>query len=119
MPLNSDLQYKTSLPANTTPVAPDGAGTSEITLGGYSLTNTATAARYLKWFDKASAPVVGTDVPLRTVAVPASGGHVAISFHRGILFKLGMWVTVTVNGADTDNTAPAANDVLLTVDYQK
>ncbi len=117
MPLTSDKQFKVSWPANTTPQAPDGSGTTAITLAGYSLTTTVASARYVKFYDKASAPTVGTDSPKRTILVPASG-HVQASFPRGILFALGLWVSVTTVATDADNTAPAANDVLVTVDYQ-
>jgi hypothetical protein len=117
MPLQSDRQFKVSWPANTTPQAPDGSGAAAVTLAGYSLTNTAVAARFVKFYDKATAPTVGTDIPKRTVQVPASG-QVAASFWRGILFKLGLWVSVTNVATDADNTAPTAGDVLVTVDWQ-
>lgn len=117
MPLQSDTQWKESWPGNTTPQAPDGAGNVARSLGGYSLTNAANAARYVKFYDLGSAPVIGTTAPKRTVEVPANG-HVAVSFTRGILFSRGLWASVTVNAADSDNTAAGANDVLVTVDYQ-
>jgi hypothetical protein len=118
MPLSvNDHQYKTSWPANTTPQAVDGSGTSPLTLCGYSLANLAAAARFVKFYDKASAPTVGTDVPKRTIELPASA-MLAADYVRGKEFKLGLWVSVTTAGVDTDNTAPAANDVLVTIDYQ-
>jgi len=117
MPLQSDKQFKASWPANTTPQAPDGSGNTAKTLAGYCLTNAANAARCVKFYDNGSAPTVGTDTPTRTIVVPASG-HVALSFDRGILFTKGLWVTVTVNPADADNTAASNNDMLVTVDYQ-
>jgi hypothetical protein len=118
MPLLSDQQFKVSWPANTTPQAPDGSGTTAISLTGYSLTNTAASARSVKFYDLATAPTVGTTVPKRTVTLAASGGHIAVSFVRGIIFKQGLWISVTQNAGDSDNTAPAANDVLVTVDFQ-
>jgi hypothetical protein len=117
MPLQSDKQFKVSWPANTTPQAPDGSGAVAVTLAGYSLTTTVASIRFVKFFDKAVAPTVGTDVPKRTIQVPASG-HIQASFPRGIIFLLGLWVTVTTVALDSDATAPAANDVLVTVDFQ-
>jgi hypothetical protein len=118
MPLQSDKQFKASWPANTTPQAPDGSGSSTVSLCGYTITNTAVAARSIKFYDKATSPTVGTDVPKRTVIV-AAGGTIQIGFARGKLFLLGLWVAVTVNPADSDNTSPAAGDVLLSVDFQR
>lgn len=118
MPLSShDSQFKVSWPGNTTPQAPDGDGSKSRTLTGYSLTNAAAAARFVKFYDKATSPTVGTDVPKRTIVLPASA-HVAQSFVRGIGFLLGFWVSVTNVVTDADNTAPTANDVLVTVDFQ-
>jgi hypothetical protein len=118
MPLQSDKQFKVSWPANTTPQAPDGSGSSTVSLCGYTIANSAGTARAVKFYDKATAPTVGTDVPKRTVVV-AAGATVQIGFARGKLFLLGLWVAVTVNAPDSDNTAPAAGDVLLSVDFQR
>ena len=117
MPLQSDKQYKKSWANNTTPLPPDAAGNVAVTLAGFVLTNAASAARSVKFFDKASAPTVGSDVPVRTYNLAANTSVVA-DFARGKLFTLGMWVTVTANAGDSDNTASSNNDVLVTVDYQ-
>jgi hypothetical protein len=117
MPLQSDKQYKVSWAGNTTPLAPDGTGNTAASLCGYALTNTASSARHVKFYDKASAPSVGTDVPKRTVSLAANTTQ-EIDFIRGKLFLSGLWVSVTTGVADTDNSAPTANDVLVTVDYQ-
>jgi hypothetical protein len=114
---SSDNQFRANWPANTTPQAPDASGAVSVSLCGFGLTNTAAAARFVKFYDKATAPVVGTDAPKRTIEVGA-GLSLYAEFSRGKLFKLGMWVSVTVNAADADNTAPAAGDVLMTVDWQ-
>jgi hypothetical protein len=115
--LQGDKQFKASWPANTTPQAPDGSGAAAVTLGGYTLTNTNAAARSVKFYDKASAPTVGTDVPKRTVTVPATS-TLEKTFPRGVNFLAGLWISVTVNPADTDTNAPGAGDLLVTVDYQ-
>lgn len=117
MPLQSDKQYKVAWAGNTTPLAPDGSGTTAASLCGYALTNTTASARHVKFYDKASAPSVGTDVPKRTVSLAANTTQ-EIDFVRGKLFSLGLWVSVTTGVADTDTGAPSANDVLVTIDYQ-
>jgi hypothetical protein len=117
MPLQSDKQFKTSWPANTTPQAPDGSGAKSVTLAGYSLTNVNASARFVKFYDTSTSPTVGNTVPVRTIQLPGSSTAQA-DFHRGKIFLNGMWISVTAIGSDADNTAPAANDVLVTIDYQ-
>ena len=118
MPLSTnDLQFKASWPGNTTPQAPDGSGAKPETLCGYAITNTAASARSVKFYDSATSPTVGTTVPKRTIEV-AAGATAVADFLRGKQFVEGLWVAVTANPADTDNTAPTAGDVILTVDYQ-
>ena len=117
MPLSQgDSQFKVSWPSNTTPQAPDGSGTTRATLCGFTVENNAAASRAVKFYDKASSPTVGTDIPKRTVIVPAGQTFVA-EFRRGKTFQSGLWVSVTVNAADADATAPTAGDIILTVDF--
>ncbi|MBK9156740.1 MAG: hypothetical protein IPM11_01190 [Micropruina sp.] len=67
---------------------------------------------YLKFFNKASAPVLGTDVPVITKAVKAGQpfsldfGFIGQSFTTGIAFA------ITGGVADLDATAVAAGDIL-------
>ena len=72
---------------------------------------TATAA-YVKLYDKASAPVVGTDVPIVTIPVPASAagvGTVAFDFGTiGKSFSTGIALAVTAAAIATDATASVA-----------
>lgn len=72
--------------------------------------NAAGAARYLKIYDKASAPTVGTDTPVLTLYLPASSSFVfdfpALYFATGIAYAL------TTGSADADTGALTAGDVL-------
>src|SRR5262249_23258938 len=113
--MQSDRVFKVAWPASTTPQAPDGSGTSPVSLCGYSLTNVAVSPRYLKVYDKSSAPVVGTDSPKLTIDVPASGSRQSAPLFRAARFQFGLWISVSVNPLDSDNTAPSAADVLVTV----
>jgi hypothetical protein len=72
--------------------------------------NTATSARFLKLYDKASAPVVGTDVPAFTIYLPPGGGF-SDEFSIPAAFTTGIAYAITSAIADTDATAIAANDV--------
>lgn len=72
---------------------------------------TATAA-YVKLYNKASAPVVASDVPVMTIAIPATAAGVAEkSFDFGIIgkrFATGIAIAVTGAAAATDATNAVA-----------
>lgn len=74
-----------------------------------SVTNAATSIRYVKLYDKASAPTVGTDTPLLVYGVPASGG---IALDMNHLFTLGIAYGFTTGAADNNSGPVVANDLL-------
>jgi len=72
--------------------------------------NAKAAVVYLKLYDKATAPTVGTDVPVYTLACPASG---PFRFDLGgFQFTLGIGYGLTTDAADAGTTALLAADVL-------
>jgi hypothetical protein len=73
--------------------------------------NNAASARYVKFYDKASAPVVGTDTPLFTLILEASIAPALIKLDMGIPFSSGIAYAITGGVADSDTTAVTANDV--------
>jgi hypothetical protein len=83
-------------------------------LTGFMLINQAAAWRYVKFYDKATAPVVGTDVPKMTIPLPPASG-IPLSPSDGIYFSLGIGIAATTAIADADVGAPAANDVVASV----
>jgi hypothetical protein len=69
------------------------------------------AARFLKLYDKATAPTLGTDVPVLTIPIPA-GGIVSMSLGAvGVDFSAGLSIAITALGTDADTTAVAANEI--------
>jgi hypothetical protein len=70
----------------------------------------ASNARYVKFYDKASSPTVGTDTPLFVLGIPAGGGCVT-EFDLGLAFTSGIAYAVTASAADNDTTAVSAADV--------
>ena len=86
--------------------------------GGY-LRNRAAAEKYVKLYDKASAPVVATDVPLITLGIPAAGyiGLGDIVGTYGMRFSLGIAYAITGAYANTDATATAVGDVDMNLLY--
>lgn len=77
---------------------------------GYALYNNTASAKAFKFYDKATAPTVGTDTPAFTVIIPASGGA-NIEFSSGIPFSTGIGYGITGATADADTTATAVDDV--------
>ena len=84
---------------------------------GYYISNVAAATRFVKFYNKVTAPTVGTDTPLLTICLPASSAA-NVYFGPGIGFGLGIGIGATQLVADADATAPAANDVVVNVFYK-
>lgn len=76
--------------------------------------NTTATIYYLKFYDKASAPTVGSDVPVFTVPIPGSvsGAGVSIPFPSGVRFRLGLAFALTGGLADND-VANAATGIAI------
>lgn len=89
-------------------------GTSNVS--SFYATNEGATAAYIKLYNKATAPTVGTDVPEMTIPVPAavSGmpgvATIPIGFH-GFRFALGLGIAITRNAVHTDTTAIGAGEV--------
>src|SRR5574343_139784 len=87
----------------------------------YSIIAIGTTAniRYLKFYNKASAPTVGTDVPVLTIPVPGNtqGAGVAIHFTVGTVFSTGLAFAITAGVTDADSAAVGANDVIVNLTY--
>lgn len=74
--------------------------------------NNAAAIRYLKLYNKATAPVVGTDVPVMTICL-AAGAHFDVDFGEfGYLFTTGIGYGLTTGVADNDTAVLALGDIL-------
>lgn len=73
-----------------------------------SVFNPTAAIIYLKLYNKASAPTVGTDVPKLTIAVPVNTEKVVEFGAMGKRFGTGIAIATTTGAGATDNTAPTA-----------
>jgi len=78
--------------------------------------NAKASALFLKLYDKASAPTVGTDVPRKTLRLAPSADF---NFELKDSFANGIGFAITGAAADADTTALLAGDVVaLNVDYR-
>ena len=66
---------------------------------------------YLKLYNKATAPVMGTDTPIYTCYLPASAKF-QLSFPFGLNFATGIGFALGTVAADNDSTAVASAAVL-------
>lgn len=83
------------------------------------VTNINASARFLKFYDKASAPTVGTDTPIKVLQIPGntSGSGIVEALGIGIKFSSGIAFAITGGAGDSDTTAISANDVIVNLDY--
>jgi hypothetical protein len=85
-------------------------------LQAFYATNIGATAAFVKLYNKATAPTVGTDVPEMIIAVPAAvagvpGAAEITPGFNGYRFALGLGIAITGAVADSDTTAVAANQV--------
>lgn len=81
--------------------------------------NANVAIRYLKLYDKASAPT-SSDTPVKRWAIPGNSAGAGIVSHwpQGIAFASGIGFRITTGSADTDTGGVAAGEILLNLDYK-
>lgn len=84
---------------------------------GIHINNTNAAARFVKLYNKATAPTVGTDTPVMTIPVAATNGVVRLEFVQGVQFSLGLGIGITGAVTDADTTAVTANDTVVNIQY--
>lgn len=85
----------------------------------YAVNLTATL-RFLKFYNKASAPTVGSDTPIATLPIPANtagAGFMLPLPDGGLSFSTGIAYAVTGAYADNDTTAIGLADVFLLLGY--
>lgn len=70
--------------------------------------NLSASPRYLKFYNKASAPTVGTDTPVLTIRLP---GLAAFHINLSAYLSVGIAYAITGALADADTTAIASGDI--------
>jgi len=82
-----------------------------------SLNNYATSARYVRLYNLAVAPTVGTSTPYSTITIPASGSKEIEFGLFGSYFSTGIGIAITAAATDLDATVCAAGDVRVLINY--
>lgn len=113
---NGTAPYKLISLASTNANVVKASGGNLYSIVAIGLTST---VRFLKFYNKATAPTVGTDIPVMTIPVPANtqGAGISIPFSMGVNFPLGIAIAITAGSANNDTTVIAANDVLINLTY--
>ena len=78
--------------------------------------NNSSGIRYVKLYNKATAPTVGTDTPIWTVPLePLKGSNIPIP--TNLSFTSGIGIGASRNAASTDATVPLTNDIIVNIAY--
>jgi hypothetical protein len=85
-------------------------------LYGYSLFNTTSSARYVKLYNKASAPT-SSDTPVVRIYLPPTGGANR-DYAHAMAFGTGLAIRITTGSADNDTGACSTGDVLANLEYK-
>ena len=80
-------------------------------LQAFFATNIGASDVWVKLYNKATAPTVGTDVPEMVIRVPANGQVELSPGFSGYRFALGLGIAITGAAADSDTTTVAAGQV--------
>jgi hypothetical protein len=84
-------------------------------LQAFYASNIGASDAFVKLYNKATAPTVGTDVPEMVIKVPAGGEKELSPGFNGYRFPLGLGIAITGLAADTDTTAVAAGQVKVKI----
>lgn len=81
--------------------------------------NTNASPRWLKFYNLAASPTVGSSTIVRKVMIPGNtaGGGVTRTIPMGLAFSTGIAYAITTGVADSDTTAVAANEVVINLGY--
>lgn len=82
-----------------------------------AIDNMSAAPKFVKLYNKASAPTVGTDVPILTLEVAANSSRSLEFGNLGKRFATGIAMAITGAQAVADTTAVAAGDVHTSLTY--
>jgi hypothetical protein len=81
--------------------------------------NKSATLAYLKLYNKATSPTVGTDVPVKRLIIPANttGAGFILDQPMGLAFSAGIAFAITALPTTADTTAVTADDFTVDIDY--
>lgn len=81
------------------------------------ISNTTAMVKYFKLYNKASAPTVGTDTPIRTVSIPANTTVAMGCGPFGLRLATGIAYALTAGPTVADTAAVGLNDLTVGISY--
>lgn len=87
------------------------------TLTGLIVMNTSANPRFVRLYNKATAPVPASDVPVLRFPLPAGDGLV-LPLAISLWFSAGLAFDITGAAADSDTTVVVAGDVTINLFYE-
>jgi hypothetical protein len=103
--VNDNLNYSDHFLDQDLSNTPVQIGSESKTLYGWNIYNPNDAIVFVKLYNKASSPNVGTDIPVLTI--PVLLNVVFFGSDQYKYFDLGMWAVCVTGYLHTDNTAPS------------
>jgi hypothetical protein len=82
------------------------------------VTNTNASARYIKFYNSASAPTLGSGTPVLSFLIPPGSSGLQITAEQGLAFSTGIGYTLSTGVADTDVATVAANEIVVNLGYR-
>jgi P pilus assembly chaperone PapD len=82
------------------------------------VTNTNASARYIKFYNSASAPTLGSGTPVARMMIPPGSSGLQITAEQGLAFSTGIGYTLSTGAADSDTGTVAANEVIVNLGYR-
>ena len=82
------------------------------------VTNTNASARYIKFYNSASAPTLGSGTPILTFLVPPGSSGLQITAEQGLAFSTGIGYTLSTGATDADAVTVAANEIIVNLGYR-
>ena len=82
------------------------------------VTNTNASARYIKFYNSASAPTLGSGTPVLTFLVPPGSSGLQITAEQGLAFSTGIGYTLSTGATDADAVTVAANEIIVNLGYR-
>lgn len=80
------------------------------------VSNSSNAYRYIKFYNLAVAPTVGTSTVLSIVGIPP-GGRASLNSPQGLYCSVGIAYSIVAGAADNDATAVGATEIVGSITY--
>ena len=126
--LFANAAFATDFPVNAPPVTAyrnlDLGVTGQVvcsypcSISSYYIANNASAARFVKFYNKATA-ATESDTPVLTFEIPANGGANLALLNQGWQFTTGLSIRGTTGVADSDTGAPSTNDIVINLGTER